>query len=269
MTPLRLVIVEDEAPAARRLQLALVDLPAVEIVGVAADGEAGLEMIRRLRPDVVLLDIKMPGLSGLEVAQVLVEDYAPAVIFVTAFREFAVEAFEVAAIDFLTKPVQFSRVHAALERARLRLEETSARQRAADLQQLLTSLRDEDPERAEPSAEERVLWISEGRRRVRISVDAVEWLEAERDYVRLHSGRSSYLMRGTLQAMADRLAPAAFWRVHRSAMVNLSAVAAVTPRAWGLSAVRLTSGVEVPVGRSYIAELRAKLGMTGRTSRQD
>lgn len=269
MTPLRLVIVEDEAPAVRRLQLALVDVPAVEIAGVANDGEAGLEMIRRLRPDVVLLDIKMPGLSGLEVAQVLVGDYAPAVIFVTAFREFAVEAFEVAAIDFLTKPVQFNRVQAAIERARARLEETSARQRAADLQRLLTSLREEDPEGDEVGSDDRVLWISEGRRRVRVSVDAVEWLEAERDYVRLHCGRSSYLMRGTLQAMADRLAPAQFWRVHRSAMVNLNAVAAVAPRAWGLSAVRLTSGVEVPVGRSYIADLRAKLGMTARAPRQD
>lgn len=269
MTPLRLVIVEDETPAVRRLQLALADVAAVEVVGVAEDGEAGLEMIRRLRPDVVLLDINMPGLSGLEVAQVLIEDYAPAVIFATAYREFAVEAFEVAAVDFLTKPVQFNRVHAAIERARIRLDETTARQRASDLQQLLKSLGDEHPETAEAAAEGRVLWISEGRRRVRVSVDAIEWLEAERDYVRLHSGRSSYLMRGTLQAMADRLAPASFWRVHRSAMVNLNAVAAVTPRTWGLSAVRLTSGVEVPVGRSYIADLRAKLGMTSRVLRKD
>lgn len=258
---LRLVIVEDEPPAVRRLQLGLADVPAVEVVGVASDGEAGLELIRREKPDVVLLDIKMPLLSGLELAQVLGEDYSPAVIFVTAYREFAVEAFELAAVDFLTKPVQFNRLHGAIGRARVRLEETSARQRAADLQQLLNALRDEDPESA---GGEKVLWITEGRRRVRVAVDSVEWLEAERDYVRLHTGGASHLMRGTLQALADRLAPAVFWRVHRSAMVNLSAVAAVVPRAWGLSAVRLNSGVEVPVGRSYIAELRARLGMASR-----
>ena len=99
---------------------------------------------------------------------------------------------------------------------------------------------------------------------MRLAVDSVDWLEAERDYVRLHSGRSSYLMRGTLQGMADRLAPAAFWRVHRSAMVNLQAVASIAPRAWGLSAVRLNSGVEVPVGRSYVAALRERLGMASR-----
>jgi len=263
MKPLSLVIVEDEKPAARRLELALADIPAVSVVGVAEDGEAGLAMIRSLRPDVTLLDIKMPAMSGLELAQVLADDYAPAVIFVTAFREFAVEAFELAAVDFLTKPVQFSRVRAAVERARIRLEETSARQRASDLQKLLQSLREEDPEAAGGGGE-KFIWIAEGRRRVRVAVDSVEWLEAERDYVRLHSGRSSYLMRGTLQGMADRLAPAAFWRVHRSAMVNLDAVAAVAPRAWGLSAVRLNSGAEVPVGRSYVAALRERLGMASR-----
>jgi DNA-binding LytR/AlgR family response regulator len=264
MRSLRVVIVEDEAPAVRRLQLALMDVPAMEVVGVANDGPSGLELVRRTRPDVVLTDIKMPGMSGLELAQVLSDDFAPAVIFVTAYREFAVEAFELAAVDFLTKPVHFPRVQAALERARARLEETTAHQRAADLQALLRSLREEDPDGADPIARGGALWISEGRRRVRIEARSVEWLEAERDYVRLHSGTNSYLMRGTLQALADRLAPEVFWRVHRSAMVNLKAVAALTPRAWGLSAVKLASGVEIPVGRSYLAATKARLGVDPR-----
>jgi DNA-binding LytR/AlgR family response regulator len=264
MRSLRVVIVEDEAPAVRRLQLALADVPAMEVVGVATDGPAGLEMVRRLRPDVVLTDIKMPGMTGLELAQVLSDEFAPAVIFVTAYREFALEAFELAAVDFLTKPVQFARVHGALERARTRLEETTARQRAADLQVLLRSLREEDPENLDPVGRGRFLWISEGRRRVRIECRSVEWLEAERDYVRLHTGSHSHLMRGTLQNMADRLAPEVFWRVHRSAMVNLKAVVALSPRAWGLSAVKLASGAEVPVGRSYLAATRVRLGMESR-----
>ncbi|MBX7249885.1 MAG: LytTR family DNA-binding domain-containing protein [Caulobacteraceae bacterium] len=265
MRPLRVLIVEDEAPAARRLQLALAEAAGVEVVGVASDGPAGLEMVQTLRPDVVMTDIKMPGVSGLELAQVLSETLAPAIIFVTAYREFAVEAFELAAIDFLTKPVQFSRVHSALERARTRLEETTARQRAADLQRLLASLKEENPD-AGASAGRGVLWISEGRRRVRIEAQSIEWLEAERDYVRLHSGAQSHLMRGTLQALADRLAPEVFWRVHRSAMVNLKSVVALSPRAWGLSAIKLASGAEVPVGRSYLAATRTRLGMDSRNA---
>lgn len=264
MKPLRLVIVEDEKPAARRLGLALADLPAVEIVGVAGDGQSGLNLISKLQPDVVLLDIKMPAMSGLQLAQVLAEDYAPAVIFVTAFREFAVEAFELAAVDFLTKPVQFDRVAAAIERARARLDATSAQQRARDLQILLESLRDEDPEEAR-AVGDKGIWVTEGRRRIRIAVRSVDWLEAERDYVRVHTENGSHLVRGTLQAVADRLAPGSFWRVHRSAMVSLDAVASVAPRAWGLSAVRLKSGAEVPIGRSYVVALRERLGMITRT----
>lgn len=262
MKPLRLVIVEDERPAARRLQLALNEAVGAEVVGVANDGEAGLTMIRALRPDVVLLDIRMPAMTGLELAQVLAGDYAPAVIFVTAFREFAVEAFELAAVDFLTKPVQFDRVAAAVERARIRLEQTSARQREQDLRAALESFQDQSSETS--GAIESGIWINDGRRRIRVAARSVEWLEAERDYVRLHTGSASHLVRGTLQSVADRLAPANFWRVHRSAMINLDAVAAVSPRAWGLSAVRLKTGVEVPVGRSYVTALRERLGMVHR-----
>jgi len=263
MRPLRLVIVEDEKPAARRLGLALADVADVEVVGVASDGEAGLTLIQDLRPDVILLDIKMPSMSGLELAQVLADGYAPSVIFVTAFREFAVEAFELAAVDFLTKPVQFDRVASAIERARARLEATSAKQRARDLQTLLESLRDEDPEGLKTPGSKGI-WITEGRRRIRVPVQSVEWLEAERDYVRVHTSGSSHLIRGALQTVADRLAPATFWRVHRSAMVSLDAVVAVAPRAWGLSAVRMKSGAEVPIGRSYVVALRQQLGMLTR-----
>ncbi len=245
--------------------MALVDVPAIDVVGIAGDGVTGLEMVRRLRPDVVLTDIKMPMMNGVELAQALTDDFAPAIIFVTAYREFAVEAFQLAAVDFLTKPVQFPRVHEAIERARTRLEETTANQRAADLQQLLQSLREEDPDRASPVAPGGgSLWINEGRRRVRIDAFAVEWLEAERDYVRLHTAGASYLVRGTLQSLADRLAPESFWRVHRSAMVNLKDVAALMPRAWGLSAVRMASGAEVPVGRSFVAATKARLGVETR-----
>ncbi|HYE41858.1 MAG TPA: LytTR family DNA-binding domain-containing protein [Caulobacteraceae bacterium] len=262
MRPLSLVIVEDEPPAARRLQLALVDAPGVEVVGVAEDGASGLEMIRRLRPDVVLLDIKMPSLDGLELAQSLGEDYAPAIIFVTAFANFAVDAFELAAVDFLLKPVRFPRVHEAIERARKRLEDSSAGERAQELQALLKSLRDEGAVAgAEAPPAPGALWITEGRGRTPVAIDTIEWLEAERDYVRIHTGGQSHLIRGSLQSLADRLAPAEFWRVHRSAMVSPRAIKALRPRSWGMTALRLASGAEVPVGRSYVADLKQKLGV--------
>lgn len=262
MRPLSVVIVEDEPPAARRLQLALVDAPAVEVAGVADDGAKGLELIRRLRPDVVLLDIKMPSLDGLELAQSLDDDYAPAVIFVTAFANFAVEAFELAAVDFLLKPVRFPRVHEAIERARKRLEESSASERARELQALLKSIRDEAaPVRDAEAQPAGALWVTEGRGRTPVQIDAIEWLEAERDYVRIHTPGQSHLVRGSLQALADRLAPAEFWRVHRSAMVSPRAIKALRPRSWGMTALKLASGAEVPVGRSYVAELKQKLGV--------
>lgn len=261
MRPLSLVIVEDEPPAARRLQLALVDAPGVEVVGVAEDGASGLDMIRRLRPDVVLLDIKMPSLDGLELAQALSEDYAPAIIFVTAFANFAVDAFELAAVDFLLKPVRFPRVHEAIGRARKRLEDSSAGERAQELQTLLKSLRDDGAPSTPEPAPARALWVTEGRGRTPVAIDSIEWLEAERDYVRIHTGGQSHLIRGSLQSLADRLAPAEFWRVHRSAMVSPAAIKALRPRSWGMTALKLASGAEVPVGRSYVAELKQKLGV--------
>jgi len=262
MSPLRVVIIEDEPPAARRLRLALVDVPALEVVGVADDGAAGLEMIRELRPDVVLLDIRMPSMDGIELVQALAGDYAPAVIFVTAFANFAVEAFELAAVDFLLKPVRFERVHQAIERVRRRLQESSARQRAQELQMLLTTLRDEGVEAGYgPPSARGCFWIMEGRGRTPVAVDTIQWLEAERDYVRIHTDNQSHLVRGSLQSLADRLAPAPFWRVHRSAMVSPNAIVGLRRRAWGMTAVRLTSGAEVPVGRSFVAGLKAKLGV--------
>ena len=269
MVPLKVVIVEDEPLAVERLKLALKAAPDVEVVGAAHDGRQGLELIRSLKPDLVFLDIKMPMLDGIELADILAkEGGGPAVIFLTAFGQFAVTAFELAAVDYLMKPVALDRVRASVERARERIAASTAQERAADLEKLVTSLRREaETPSVEPSNQS--LWVTDARGRVRVPLSGVDWLEAERDYVRIHSGKDSHLMRMTLQALAEKLDESNFFRVHRSAVVNLHAVTGLRRRSWGLVSVRLRSGAEVPVGRPQLRELKRRLGVRAVIAEED
>jgi len=269
MSALRTVIVEDEPLAAHRLKLALDGTPDVDLVGTAHDGRQGLELIRKLKPDLVFLDIRMPGLDGLEVAQALSAEESPTIVFVTAFAHFAVEAFEVSALDYVLKPVEFDRVRAAVERARRRREQLSAEQRAIELQGVLNALREEAAESADPAGVMRSLWVSDGRGRSRVQLSSVEWFEAERDYVRIHAGGRTHLMRGTLQGLIGRLDPDVFLRIHRSAVVNLRAVLGVRRRVTGQAVVQLPSGAMPPVGRAYLPELKARLGLNPRAALAD
>lgn len=260
MDALRIVIVEDEPLAVERLQLALEGVPDIELVGASHDGRAGLELIRRVRPDLVFLDIRMPSMDGLELAEALAADHGPAVIFLTAYGQYAVDAFELAAVDYLMKPVGLDRVRAAVERARVRIAQSTAQERAEELRTLLDTVRREGPPptRVDPY---RSLWVTDARGRVRVPLASIEWLEAERDYVRIHTETGSHLTRITLQGVAKQLDDAQFFRVHRSAIVNLKAVTGLKRRSWGLTSVALASGVDVPVGRPYLQTLKARLGM--------
>lgn len=269
MSPLRVVIIEDEPLAMSRLELALDVIKDAEVVGSAQDGARGLELIRSLKPDVAFLDIRMPGLDGLELAQALAGEHTPAIVFVTAFANFAVAAFELAAIDYLLKPVEFERVAEAMERARRRLRQSTAEQRAAELQGLLSALREEVAREADPAGVMRSIWVSDGRRRHRIPLEAVEWFEAERDYVRIHTADRNHLVRGTLQGMIEKLDPAVFIRIHRSAVLNLKAVEGLQRNLAGSTSVRLRSGGEAPVGRAYLSPLKARLGLDRRAALQD
>jgi len=261
--PIRAVILEDEPLAASRLEAALRQTGGVEVVGSAADGRRGLELIRANEVDVAFLDIRMPGLDGLEVARRLGYTAAPAVVFVTAYDQFAIEAFRLAAVDYLLKPVEFDRVAEAVARVRQRLDQSTAEERAARLQTLLATLRDErGPEEGEGPL--RFLWVADARGRLRVDIDAVEWFEAERDYVRLHTPGRAHLMRGTLQGLAERLDPLVFLRVHRSAVVNLRAVTGLRRRLSGSTAIELRSGGEAPVGRAYLRDLKARIGLPAR-----
>jgi DNA-binding LytR/AlgR family response regulator len=250
MSRLRVLIVDDEPLAIRRLQIALQRVPEVELVGVANDGAAALEEISARDPDVVLLDIKMPGLGGFEVAEALDAANAPLVIFVTAFDRFAVKAFEAHALDYLVKPVEFERLVAALGRARQRRDQQTQAAELEELKAVLAQLR--APEAETPEARfETEFWVRDRQGYVRVPVARIEWIDAERDYVRLHAGGRAYMLRDTMQRLEERLDPAAFARIHRSVIVQIARVEGIRKTATGALRVVMSSGAELPIGRRH------------------
>ncbi len=231
---MRLLIVDDEAPARARLRRLLAAFPDVQVVGEAADGAQALESVAQHSPDALLLDVQMPGASGLDVAASL-PDPAPAIVFVTAFDRYALPAFDAAAVDYLLKPVEPERLATAI--ARLRARSAAPARPPAPLQLLI-------PDR--------------GRTHV-LACAQIEWLEAADNYVVVHCADRAPLMRRTLAALLGDLGPQ-FVRVHRSAAVALAHVRAIEVRDKGDAALLLTSGARVPCSRQHRAALARRLG---------
>ncbi len=231
---LRVQIVDDEALAAERLVRLCDRLDDVAVVGVAADGKAALRGIEELDPDVVLLDIAMPGMDGVALARALAaREDQPAIVFVTAHDGFAVTAFELAATDYLLKPVSLARLGQALARA------GAAHPRRAGAPRYLTEI-----------------WAPTGREMVRVGVETIHAVEAERDYVRLHAGGHAHLLRLTLRELEQRLDPGRFLRVHRSWIVALDRIRELTRDSGGGWTMLLSTGRRVPVGRSFRSTVR-------------
>jgi two-component system LytT family response regulator/two-component system response regulator AlgR len=264
MTALRVLIVDDEPLARRRLEILLREQPSVELAGAAADGVAARRMIAELAPDVVLLDIKMPGLTGLEVLDSLGAERggpeAPIVIFVTAFDRFALDAFDRAAFDYLLKPVEPARLTASLARAREILADRAAAERVQELEEVLRNLRSGPTPGPLSGAPEggfaREIWIQERGGRASLPVAAIDWVAAERDYVRIHAGARSFLVRQSIGALAARLDPAVFLRVHRSSLVRAERIVRIRHSS-GRGAVMLSTGAEVAVSRRHMGALKA------------
>lgn len=257
--PLRVALVDDEPPALRRLRMALEKAANVEIVGQAGDGATALAMIGRGGIDVVLVDIRMPGLSGLDLVRSLDPTSAPAFIFVTAFSRFAADAFELAAVDYLLKPVEFGRLHEALDRARAALASRTARSRIAELEAVVATLRDAEVEIPDSGYADEI-WVPDRGDRLRLPVALIDWIEAERDYVRIHSRGRSFLVRKAIRTLQAELDPADFLRVHRGALVRRDRIVRLARRPGGPSAVVLQSGAEVPVARRQAAQVRKVVG---------
>ncbi len=248
MAKLRVLIVDDERPARQKLTRFLAEEPDIAVVGEAANGADALAAIRRLAPDLVFLDVHMPGMSGFETLQQLGEDERPAVVFATAYDQYAIRAFDAHALDYLLKPFDQDRFRQTLARARAWLEP-----RAGDalLRDKLSRLLDElAPPPAVKAPVTRLLVKSRGRA-VFIDVDDIEWIEAAANYAELHAGGRAHLIRETLRELEDRLDPARFIRVHRSYIVNLDRVVEIQPWSKNDSLLILQSGAKIKMSRRY------------------
>lgn len=260
MTPLRVLAIDDEPLALRRLEWCLQEIPGIALVGTTGDPRQGLAMIRSLAPDVVLLDVEMPELSGFELIDALGDGPLPQIVFVTAFDHFAVKAFAVSVVDYLLKPIERSRLLESLERARVRRELRDAQARVQELREIVESLRAERRSGGEVQKKyETELWIREGDARVRVPVALIERLEADGDYVKLHIGQRVRLLRARLGDLAQRLDPAQFVRIHRSEIVRNDQIAAIRRHDSGRTFAVLCGGREVPVSRRYVTHITQTL----------
>ena len=235
---MRVVIAEDEAPAKEKLRRWLEECEDVEVIGEAADGQSALRAIEALEPDVVFLDIQMPVLSGLEVAAQLQTTTAPLIVFVTAHSDHAIQAFDLNAIDYLLKPYDKERLSRTLDRVRSRFADTEVRSTAVRVA------------REFPGASDRLL-VPDGAQLRMIDRDAIHWLEANDNYVSIHTATRSYLVRRTLQDLLLQLGEGKFVRVHKSAAVNLAEIHALHPLFKGDFEIELRSGTRVRLSRRF------------------
>ncbi len=262
---LRVVIVDDELLARQRIEDLLAKEERVEIAGTASDGNTAVETIRTLKPDLVFLDVQMPGRTGLEVVEAVGADEMPATIFTTAFDKFALKAFDLAAVDYLVKPFDDERFAQALRRARKSIE----LQEVGRMTQQLLSVLHAAPPPAPPAAAaglapaeylERISVESRGQIRV-VPVSKIDYITASGPYAELHVGERTYAIRERMQSLEERLDPAVFFRIHRSAIIRLDRVDTLLHAAGGDYAVRLKDGTELSVSRGRREELEAKLGV--------
>jgi len=220
--------------------------PDVDIVGECGDAAAALEHVQRLRPNLLLLDVQMPGLTGLALLERIPQAERPAVVFITAFEEFAVQAFAAQAIDYLLKPFEQARMAQALEKVRihLRLRDRVEAPRSAP---------------AETGCLTRIPIRSAGRT-VFVSTDSIQWIETAGNYLVLHCGEQTHLLRETMNQLEGQLDPTRFIRIHRSTIVRVDAVKEIQPLPNGERMVILQGGARVTLSRSYRERVRPILG---------
>jgi two-component system LytT family response regulator len=236
---MRALIVDDEAPARDKLRRWLGEHADVTVVGESVDGLAAAAAIAALAPDVAFLDIQMPGLSGLEVASQLETGDAPLIVFVTAFDEHAIKAFDLDAIDYLLKPYDKDRLRKTLDRLRQR--------RGGDASSTSPAVR---TARAQTGTSERLL-VPRGAGLALIDATAIHWLEADDNYVHVHTSNARYLLRRTLTDLLAQLGEQRFVRIHKSAAVNLAEIAALSPLFKGDHEVKLRSGATLRLSRRF------------------
>jgi two-component system LytT family response regulator len=264
--PLRVLVVDDEPLGRQRVEDLLQRESGVEIVGTAEDGDMAVSAIRRLKPDLVFLDVQMPGKTGLEVVREIGAGAMPATIFVTAYDQHALAAFELAAVDYLLKPFDDERFEQAFRRARRAVELSEvgrlSNQLLAVLQRSAPADSSGSPARETPPYLERIAVEMRGQVRV-VPVRQIEFITASGPYAELHVAGKSYLIRERMQTLEERLDPERFFRIHRSAIVRLDLVETLHRGQGGDYAVQLKGGTRLKVSRSRFEDLERRMGIGG------
>jgi two-component system, LytTR family, response regulator len=269
---IRTLIVDDEPLARRGLELRLREHTDIQIVRQCANGREALAAIAEESPDLMFLDIQMPGMSGLDLVAHVPQESMPMVVFVTAFDRFAIDAFEAHALDYLLKPVDETRLAAAVDRVRAQWQQQQAVAQREQLMALLAEVKgngeitpDAAPTSAAPAAPRyaRMLPIRSGRETVRLDVTTIDWIDAAGDYMCLHADGQTHVLRATMKELEEMLDPAVFQRVHRSTIVNLARVKSLRPHLNGECFLKLQSGQEVKLSRSFRDKVELLLDRSG------
>ncbi len=274
--PLRVLIVDDEVFARHRLEDLLRHEPGVEVVGTADNGPAAVQAIERLKPDLVFLDVQMPGLTGIEVVRKVGPQHMPLTIFVTAYDRYALEAFDVAAVDYLVKPFDDERFEQAFRRARRLIELTEVGRLSEQLRALLQADARAAGGNATPGAPppasqsapavarapylERIAVEMRGQVRV-VPADTIDYITASGPYAEIHVGEKTYIIRERMQTLEERLDPTRFFRIHRSVIVRLERIEALLREPGGDYAVQLKSGARLSVSRNRVEPLEQWMGL--------
>jgi two-component system LytT family response regulator len=247
------LIVDDETLARERIRDMLDADPDVEVLADCSNGQEAVEAIKRHSPDLVFLDVEMPGMDGFAVLEALQPSTLPVIIFVTAYDQYAVKAFEVYALDYLLKPFDKERFEKALVRAKAHIQHEKSEHLTERILSALEEIK------TKPVHLERMVIKMNGHVFF-VKTEEIDWLEAEGNYVRLHAGKESYLLRDTISALESQLDPKRFVRVHRSAIVNVDRIQELQPWFHGEYRIILREGVQLTLSRSYREKLHELLG---------
>jgi two-component system LytT family response regulator len=253
---IRTILVDDEKLAIQGLQLRLEKFPDVEVIATCANGREAIRKIKTEKPDLVFLDIQMPGFDGFSVVNGVMEIEPPLFVFVTAYEEHAIRAFEANAVNYLMKPVDEDKLADTIDRVRSRMTEKRSAEEAEKLKDVLAEVAPEAMEQMPAEEEtaaryEKLINVKDRGQIFRVDVDTIEHIEAAGDYMCIYTGDNSLILRETMKDLERRLDPRVFQRVHRSTIVNLDQVRQVKPHTNGECFLVLDSGAEVKVSRSY------------------
>jgi len=251
--PIRVLVVDDEPLAREKICGMAADDPEIRVVAECSNGAEAIEAVQAMRPDLILLDVQMPEVGGFAVLEALKDEWLPPVIFITAYDHYAVRAFEFHALDYLLKPFDRERFQTAIERAKRQIRRDSGARMDARILALLEEMRET------PRYSERLV-VKTGGRVFFLNTDEIDWVEAEGNYVSIHTGKKSYLLRETITSLESQLDPKEFVRIHRSAIVRLDRIKELQPWSHGEYHVLLQDGTRLTLSRSYREKLQAALG---------